>query len=522
MKKKIIIIGGGIGGLSCATSLAETGNFDISIYESDIIGGQASSQKSELCNTEISWRVFGAFYSNLYRIMHSLGVFNLMYENLDGHQCLNDNQIGDVYSLIIDHNITQFNKIATILFLCKDRAINEYHDITAESYYKSKNMNIILGPYSGLEPSKVTLSAFYKFALSRYDLSEYNQYLITKYPTNDSLFEPWIKYLENKGVKIYEKKALQDIITDYNGTIKQLIIDNNTYSADEIVFACSLTPLLHIFKNNKSLREKQIFNKLSRLEKGHQFYISVNLYWKKEIIKRKKCHIYTFIDGWMPIIIKRFINIDYINNNCNNDIKEVWNIGVADYLLGNYVKKFTSQASFEEIVYEIKMNLMHSEHFKNYFDFENNTWEDYFYDYEFDNRYYQQLPSTYKFSINKGIEENLLNNNESELGDNIYFSAYYVKNTVGGASMETSCEIGLKTADLICNKYTIKNPRKPIYKTRDYISLITLPFIILDCILYKLNLKPITDFIDPVILLVIYFSIIIYFFITYNFSSYKK
>ena len=109
--------------------------------------------------------------------MHSLGVFNLMYEHLDGHQCVNDNQIGDSHSLIIDHNITQFNKIATILFLCKDRAINEYHDITAESYYKSKNMNIILGPYAGLEPSKVTLSAFYKFALSKYDLSEYNQYL---------------------------------------------------------------------------------------------------------------------------------------------------------------------------------------------------------------------------------------------------------------------------------------------------------------------------------------------------------
>ena len=73
MKKKIIIIGGGIGGLSCATSLAETGNFDISIYESDIIGGQASSQKSELCNTEISWRVFGSFYSNLYLFFQRCG-----------------------------------------------------------------------------------------------------------------------------------------------------------------------------------------------------------------------------------------------------------------------------------------------------------------------------------------------------------------------------------------------------------------------------------------------------------------
>ena len=81
--------------------------------------------------------------------------------------------------------------------------------------------------------------------------------------------------------------------------------------------------------------------------------------------------------------------------------------------------------------------------------------------------------------------------------------------------METSCEIGLKTADLICNKYTINNARKPIYKTRGYISIITLPFIILDCILYKLNLKPITYFISPIILLVIYFSIIIYFLLKY-------
>ena len=43
-KPKIIMIGGGIGGLSCATALAETGKFDISIYESNIIGGQASSK----------------------------------------------------------------------------------------------------------------------------------------------------------------------------------------------------------------------------------------------------------------------------------------------------------------------------------------------------------------------------------------------------------------------------------------------------------------------------------------------
>ena len=186
----------------------------------------------------------------------------------------------------------------------------------------------------------------------------------------------------------------------------------------------------------------------------------------------------------------------------------MWNIAVADYLLGNYVKKYTSQCSFEEIVYEIKMNIMNSEHFKNYFDFENILGTIIF---AIMNSMIDITTTTNyrKFSINKDIEANLLNNKEPELGDNIYFSAYYVKNTTGGASMETSCEIGLKTADLICKKYNIENTRKPIYKTRNYLYAFTLPFVWLDCLLYKFKLAPITDFVNPLLLLIIYFLIIL-------------
>ena len=75
--------------------------------------------------------------------------------------------------------------------------------------------------------------------------------------------------------------------------------------------------------------------------------------------------------------------------------------------------------------------------------------------------------------------------------------------------METSCEIGLKTADIICKKYNVYNPRKPILKTRQYALLITLPFVILDKLLYKLKLKPITDSINSIVLLIIYFTILI-------------
>lgn len=513
-KPKILIIGGGIGGLSCATSLAETEMFDISIYESDILGGQASSKKSRLCNTEISWRVFGSYYTNLSAIINDIGSKQNFYNLKHYDACINNNEKSPVHSskcsTLKNNNLNQINKIFEVFFLSKNRAINEYHDITAGEFFQSDFMNLLIGPYFGLEPTKVTLSAYYKFFYSFNDKKNiYNIGGITKYPTNDSLFKPWEIYLQKKGVKVYENNALDNILVDNNGNIAQLIINNEIFIADEIVFALSLQPLVKIFNNNPQLYNKHIYQKLNYLQNGLQFYISVNFYWKKNVINNRKCHIYTFIDGWMPIIVKRFINTNYVDKNCNNDIKEVWNIGVADKIMGKYIKKYTSQCSYREIVHEIKMNIINSDHYKNYFDFDNYSFDDYFYDYEFDDRYYNKLPTTEKFSINKGIEKNLLNNKEEELGNNIYFSAYYVKNTVGGASMETSCEIGLETADLICKKYNISNPRKPIYKTKKYLTLGTLPFVILDLLLYKLKCRPIVDIINPVILLIIYLIFLI-------------
>ena len=527
-KPKIIIIGGGIGGLSCAMSLIETGKFDVSIYESDIIGGQASSQKSKLCNTEISWRIIGESYSNFLKILTDLDILKNLYSFEKNDDCIGDNltspygnTLTSVSSNIIKNcNYTQINKLLNILFLSKNRALNDYHNINTYNYYNSWYINLIIGPYFGIEPTKATLSSFYKYLFSIFIVKKGNKSYFTKYPTNDAIFEPWKKYLIEKGVKIYEYTALKNIITNDEGNISGLNINNKIYTSNEIVFACSLQSLNKLFINNEILKNKPIYNKLTRLMQGQQFYISVNFYWKRPIIKDRKCHIYTFTDGWMPIIIKRFFNTDYIENNCDKNIKEVWNISVADYLNGNYIKKYTSQSNFDELVYEIKMNILNSKHFKDYFDFENYGWDYYFYDHEFDNRYYEKLPTTEKFSINKNIEENLLNNNETELGNNIYFSAYYVKNTFGGATMETSCEIGLKTADLICKKYKVETKRKPSYKTRPYITIMTIPFVILDYILYKLNIGPITNIINPFILLIIYFILILI--VITKFLNYKN
>jgi hypothetical protein len=515
-KPKVLIVGGGVGGLSCATALADTGKFDIHLYESDIIGGQASSKKSKLCNTEISWRVWGNYYHNLNTIIEDIKSKDNFYPFKGEHFCINNNSTSTwsansyetLINIIKNNNFTQINKIFEICFINRYRAINEYNDITTREYFNNNFVDMIAGPYFGLEPSKVTVSSYYKTIFALYDNNVPNSGGIVKYPTSDALFNPWKIYLTERGVKIHEKHEMNDICTDSNGNISNVIINNNKYEADEIVFACSLKPLLNVFNNNFDLKKTLIREKLNILKGGQQFYASVNLYWKKTVINGSKCHIYSTRDGWTLMIIKKFIDTDYVKNNCNKNIKEVWNVGVADYLPGKYIDKFSSQCSLDEIIYEIKMNLINSPHFNN-IGLNENTWNDLFYDYEIDDRYKKKLPASEKFSINKGIEENLLKNHEPELGKNIYFSAYYVKNSVGGASMETSCEIGLTTADLICKKYNYDNLREPVLKTNMYLYLFLLPFVLLDFILYKLQLRPITDFIYPLVLLVIYLVILL-------------
>lgn len=527
MKKNIIIVGGGIGGLSCATALAETQQFNISIYESELLGGQASSKKSKLCNTEISWRVFGVYYINLGAIFKTLDIEKNFYPLKSPDACINDNKLSPVHkpisSMIKNCNMEQINKILKVFFLSKDRAINEYHHINAYNYFNSEFMNLIMGPYMGLEPSKISLSTYYKFFYALFEKKTDSKSTgLTKYPTNDAVFKPWRKYLEKLGVKIYENTKVQELITNKQGHIKKIVVNNKILEADEIVLALSLQSLIKMFKRNQYLYQKPLFIKLNYLSKGLQFYITVNFYFKKVIIPSRTCHIYTFLDGWMPIILKRFIETDYTKNNCHKNIKEVWNIGLVDYIPGKYIKKFTSQCTKEELIYEIKMNLINSPHFKKFFKFEEQTWDDIFFGYEFDDRYYKNSPTTYKFSINKTVEKNLLNNQELELGNHVYFSNYLVKNSVGGASMETSCEIGLTTANLICKKYNIYNSRKPIYKTKIYLKKIFYPLVKFDSFLYAYNLPPITKYINPIILLVLYFLLLIGLVICLIYFIYQK
>ena len=63
---KIIIVGAGISGLSCALELIKRG-YEVEIYESSsTFGGQAKSVETNTCYVPYAWRILSLPYFILY------------------------------------------------------------------------------------------------------------------------------------------------------------------------------------------------------------------------------------------------------------------------------------------------------------------------------------------------------------------------------------------------------------------------------------------------------------------------
>jgi uncharacterized protein with NAD-binding domain and iron-sulfur cluster len=120
---KIIIIGGGISGLSAATILADIPNIDISIYEKeDQLGGQAASLYSKTCNIEYSWRIYGAMYHNLLYIFENklkiLDNFKKIENNCFIEKDKKSDSHLDIYTMFMKlFNTTDLNTSPSILYV---------------------------------------------------------------------------------------------------------------------------------------------------------------------------------------------------------------------------------------------------------------------------------------------------------------------------------------------------------------------------------------------------------------------
>jgi hypothetical protein len=538
---KIIIIGGGIAGLSAATYLCDISSLEIELYEKEKeLGGQASSLYNNNCNIEHSWRVFGKTYHNIWYIFNNiLGIFD-NFTTLKKNCLINNDAIsnGDlnIYSLLPQIlNTTKFDnyyKYFDLMFLCKNRVINSYDDINAFEYFdKNDVVKSILGPDVGLDAIKLSVSSsmknLYQISNSKKYSFSPNDTQITNMPTSDAMFEPWEKYLLKKNVTIKKNQAIEDVFIEEN-KIKYVVINSKKIYADEFIFACSLKPLNKILENKYNCNT---FKNMKKLEENMHLYFALNMYFNKKL--NMTCdHFILLKESWQPVIQRKISWSEKIINNCKLNgaqIKEIWNVGFLDYQIGSngkIVRDCTLEEAIQEGLQQVKNNKYINDIMQNnnvVFD-EVYIGYDIWYQFKNSDENFPIHPEQFstiskiadlnpKFSVNQGTMHYMPETHPNDIPINMHLSGYYVNNTYGGASMESSCETGLNCAKYILNRYNLKNNTiLPIKHTNEYLfnPIIQLPFTKLDEILYYNNMQPITNYINSFYLFIIVIFIIIY------------
>lgn len=537
---KVVIIGGGISGLSAATLLAEHPNFDIEIYEKEKeIGGQAASMYNSNCNIEHSWRIFGSTYYNIWYI------FNKFLKNMHEftpfiHNCVikedkvkpGDPSLSDLVPQILrSSSVSQYYKYIDLLFLSKERLIKEYDHVNALDYFND-NMIVksIIGPYQGIEATKVSVSSVLKNIYQQLDNKRYEflpeEPVITIKPTSDSIFQYWDKHLTSKNVPIYKNHTLEDISME-GGKIKYIQMNSKKVYADEFVFACSLKPLNQILEKKEPCTT---FEHMKELEQNMQLYFTINFYFNKKI-KMDCQHIILEKEAWLPTIQQKVYWPDEIMKKCtfeNKEVKDVWNVAFLDYVPGMKIPKILRDCTLEEAIEEGLFQVKQNKYILEVMKKNEVTFEDAFLGYDVWHQYknssetFPVIENTStplskisdlnpKFSPNQGTMKFIPETHPKDLPSNMGLCGYYVQNTYGGASMEASCETGLIAADYVLKKHKVKNETiLPIKHENKYLTntFVFKPWIKLDEMLYGRNMSPITKTINSFYLLI--FTFVIY------------
>jgi hypothetical protein len=522
---KIAIIGGGIAGLSAATILCERPNLDITIYEKEHdVGGQASSLTTSTCNTEYSWRIYGGMYYNLlYILFTKLKIqdnFEILRNNcfIDGDKNTSAelSLTNQLFTMLSTMKVSDYHKICEVLILSKERLMRDY-DINAYEYFnKNPIVQTILGPFLGMDANKVSLAGAIKNIYATTDTTSYDfvpgtHSYVTLNPTSHSIFSHWKKYLMEKGVTIRTDSDVGQI-SILDKQIKSITLTGlgQTIIADEYIFACSLGSILDLFQHNYNCTT---LNNMKKMRNDLQLYFTINMYFSKRI-EDIECRQEIIVDmPWKPIIQRKLSWSKEILDKCyykGVKIEEVWNVGFLDWNIGKYNNKILRDCSIEEAIEEGVKQVKENPYTQQILASMNETFDRIYlgceYWYQFKNNSEGKLISENpKFSINVGTMKNMPETCPEDMPTNMCLAGYYVNSSVGGVSMEASCETGLNAGKHLIDKYGLEyNDRLPIRHTHELFTILTLPLVLFDKLLFAFGLPAITNYIDSFYLCILY------------------
>ncbi len=255
MMKSIVIFGAGIAGLSAAHELAQLG-YTVSVYEAlDQPGGFFRSSRLGKDNmpSEYSWHGMGPWYHNAFDLMQKIpfnekgSIYDLALSRPIDFGIFPDTDKAQFYAglksipKMFRMNTWDFVKWSYLMlktWTSNNRSKIKYDKINAAQAWKPllkdkayKTWRSCFGPWIGSDWSKVSLQTtgeFFKKQLTSKPLHPHKAdqdgpawthgtgdgWLLFKGPSSEYWFNPWVKYLKEKGVSFYWEKALTKLEFD--------------------------------------------------------------------------------------------------------------------------------------------------------------------------------------------------------------------------------------------------------------------------------------------------------------------
>lgn len=555
MKKKIIVCGAGIAGLSAAHYLNERG-FDVLVIESlDIPGGLARSERiktNDYMPSEYSWRGFGPWYHNTFELMKNIPI----YKNNQMTNVYDEELSNPINFILTPDTLQNFNKqinnfdnrlrlstsdkikltwLSLQTMLASDiRSRNEYAFTNAKKFLEASlsaegaaTVSSLFGPWVGTDYTRASVhhvASFFRRNIFPGPPSPYvhqksdrpfvqgnmSGWLILRSPSNEAWFDPWVSYLKTRGVKFrFGTKLIRLEQNTHTKQISYAEIETNTRKekvrADYYVLAINPYITKDILNRTPSLladHQLSLFVPLTKDSPHKQISFRIAFSEKINLYENETAII--LVDSEFNITLFSQDQLWHKNIYLGPNVKSLWSgTATVDSVRGKLfdlpMKYLTRDEFIAEFMYQIYKSkslnklIMASNDGRelNSFPVERVEVWHSWIFPESNNRH--EITDISPKWVNNSINFAYQPNAQTSI-NNLYLAGAHTQTLADLYSMEAAVESGKRVADLISGNQTV---------LPQYVPMLTIPFKTMDSVLYSMCLPNVTDVLFVIIILII-------------------
>jgi uncharacterized protein with NAD-binding domain and iron-sulfur cluster len=399
--KSAIIFGAGIAGLSAAHELVRLG-YDVSVYEAtDKPGGffRSSRLRQDNMPSEYSWHGMGPWYHNTFDLMKTIpfsekgSIYDLALSRSIAFGIFPDTDKAEFYDegfksipKMFRMNKWEFIKSCYLmlkLWTSNNRSKIIYAKLNAAQTWKPllkekayKTWRSCFGPWIGSDWSKVSLHTtgdFFRkqlttkpahFHKADQDGPAWTQgagdgWLLLKGPSSEYWFNPWVKYLEEKGVKFFWEKALTKLESDGSKIVSALCGDERIQGD---IYLLAINPFMtaDILSETPALEmqeELKLFKPLT--QNGPHTQVSFRLAFAEEIKFPRERTAVIVCDSEFDLTLFAEEQVWGKEVDLGQNIKSIWTgTSCISSVPGRIYHKPVNNCTKEEFLEEVKAQIM--------------------------------------------------------------------------------------------------------------------------------------------------------------------